>query len=266
MGQIYSFVLSQVDQSIKINAISFFYSGIIAVPVIEVDNNKEIRIGYLFNRDFIPSPVKIFDITINSIAFEDESKNKITTKITTKLEIYHNSNQRFIEFKRDIVSYSYNTEWDDLARTLYYLNKFMKVEGFIENLNISVLNDMDLFVHPSILYEINSLKFRFSDHCISRVGKDDMYWKNVYLKNLPFNNYRIALYAKILGARIEVGEEPFLSFEYDNESGYCSYSEGNEFYDDFKVNEIKDNLKYNIQKLYDYNKDIYFRLTNSINL
>lgn len=261
MGQIYSFVLSQVDQSIKINAISYFYSGIISVPVIEVDN-KKIRIGYLFNRDFIPSPVKIFDITINSIAFEEESENKITIE----LDIFNKSNQIFIEFKRDIVSYSYGTEWDDLAKTLYYLNKFMKIEGFIENLNISALNDKNLFKHPAILYEINSLKFSFSDHCISRVGKDDMYWKNVYIKNLPFNNYRISLYAKILGASIEVEEETFLSFEYDNESGYCSYSEGNEFYDDFKVNEIKDNLKYNIQKLYDYDKDIYFRLTNSINL
>src|SRR5690554_3654798 len=110
-----------------------------------------------------------------------------------------------------------------------------------------------------ILSEINKLNFSFFSNDRSRVGKDNDYWKEVEITNVPKDLNLVSAFAEILLKfkildRYAIKESKIVG-SYDSYDAYASSSGRNPLpYDDKKAEEIKDYLKFGCHAI-DFGKE-----------
>ena len=138
----------------------------------------------------------------------------------------------------------------------------LNVEYIERNLNVPRLYPSDL---SSI---INALKFEFFSNDQIRVGKDNWFWEEVEISNLP-SDYLRKLFVSILSMSNILDtcrlKDSTIIGTYKHQNAWCG-SDGRRpiGLDESKIEEIKDYLKMNILEVYDPVTDINERLVKRI--
>lgn len=222
-----------------------------------------IEIGYMINQVFVTSHIICENVIINQI--EIIEKKLITAELSICIE--NGFNRKY----KEGIKLKFNIDFHDN----WY--SFWKISRIINCLNIYIKNGCDIDTLDSILFEspilldsinlislINNLQFKFDAHTICNVGKDDQYWEEITISNLPMNNYISKLFVSILhkygSLNASLNSTNDIKIEYNEESGYCSYGCGELPFDEKMANKIKDLLKLNIKEYFDEHKEIVDRM------
>lgn len=224
------------------------------------ENYFDLKTGFLSdNKDFYECPLTIHYVQLDTIKLYRENENNF---FKSNLKIFSKdfSNNRNIE----ILTYS-SYQKSDIINP-------MRMNKIVNSINMFIQRGNDIFTLEETSFQIesltntvstgqlidhiNSLKFHFYSNDNSRVGKDNHFWNEIHIENLPKNRYLMFLFLDILDRsdffeRIKLLEEKIVIIY--NGHNHFSPSEGKKDigFNLEKANEIKDILKINIQGLFE---------------
>jgi len=239
----------------------------------EIENEKfDFISGFLSSEnEFYECPLLIFYVEIHIVNnFNDEAN----VNLNSKLKVYSKDFNKYkiieVKIQKPLYwHYNNNIEIKKMNTIINSLNNYIERNNDLEDLkeNYFMMNeDLTPPTNKEILKLVNNLKFDFYSNGQHLVGKDDAYWYEVEIKNLPKNNYLAALFYKILNFKKSVCESINLSriqliglnelyAEYGGGRGSCGSDISGERIkispDINKMEEIKDFLKINLMDLYD---------------
>jgi len=224
-------------------------------------NNYILLPGYLsINNEFYSCPISTNHVQLNNILY------------------YRIGNQQYVESVLQIFSFNYKSFRNivikqysnylgsgvvnpmNLNKIVNTLNLYIANLNDIEMIDENLLqNDFNLKILDSeyILSTINKLEFIFFSNDQVRVGKDNAYWNEIEVSCLPKNKYILQIFEDIINKsnivnRITLIKDTFhLIYNHDYAwsptNGRLQIKS-----DNIKALEIKDILKYNILKSFDF--------------
>jgi hypothetical protein len=222
--------------------------------------NDEVQLvpGYqTFDKKFYPCPLLVWYIQINELQLSVEDKYQYKASIVV-------FSKDFAQHKQlDIKVYS-NSGAGILGKLNYYinaLNRYVEYDNDVNLLDSSIFKERINFTNldERALFEIvNQLSFRYYENCLVRVGKDNLFWSEIEITNLPQSNYLRKCFLDILtngqiinSAKYDL-EKGFILIEYGREYAYSPSQNRKEVeVDKRKELEIKDFIKYKLQNVFD---------------
>ncbi len=250
-----------ISGTVHISPICNFYINTVT-PVLKNEGNF-LELGYMINQVFVNSSIICKNIILNQVEIIDNEF--ITADLSIFIENgYNRKYKEGIKLKFEIDYYS---KWSGLwkiARIIDCLNIYIK-EGFdIDTLDSILFESPILLDSINFISLINNLQFKFDAHTICNVGKDDQYWEEITISNLPMNNYISKLFVSILhkygSLDASLNSTNDIRIKYNRDSGYCSFGCGELPFDEKMANNIKDLLKLNIKEYFDEHKEIVDRM------
>ncbi len=246
-------------------------SCLIPVFAIKQDGQKDffLQPGFLStNEYFYPCPFSISYVQLDFIKYYQKEYD---VHIEANLKIF---SKDFIS-QRDI-SIHLNSDWLDnnvvgpmhINEIVNALNVYIEYDNNLDELNDNFFTnkfDIKELKSHQILRGINNLAFKYYSNDRSRIGKDNKFWNEVEIQNLPENNYLTELYLGIIKKSgivdsIEYSDSMFFA-TYANEYAYSPSHGRQEIMEDTeKTNQIKDILKYEINQRIDLIKEKNERL------
>jgi hypothetical protein len=221
--------------------------------IVTIENLKEYELeaGYLDRKEnFYKCPLEIHYLKINKYLIKREfvdakSLNKII--ISLYFEIFDLDYINSIE--SEIMLWEYEYQHFDFMRfnpIINYLNLYIKSGRKIKDLNFSIL---DKFYPQSnslekIIGLINDLEMKIFEDSQSRVGKDNRFWEDLEIRNLPENLYFKQLIIKCFekqGKRCKVTDFG-LSIELCSDYAWSPSYRRREL-ENYETADIKDRLK-----------------------
>lgn len=230
------------------------------LPVFKVKKLKDqsfiLQSGYLTSEnEFFICPLSVFFVQISLLKTYRENH---TEHVECDLTVFSKDFEkcRTIEVKLNshyvgtnvVGPYSIN----DVINTI---NQYVNLGNDIELLDETLFqNDFNTWIiqDKSIIEYINNLEFKFFANSQSRVGKDNSFWGEIEISNLPESKYIKLLFKEIISKssvveRIDFQNDIMLAI-YDSDNCYCSSHDREEIqFDELKAIEIKDSLKVNIK-------------------
>ena len=241
-----------------------------AFEIVDHENDSSSYLpGYqTFSGKFYPCPIASLYIQINILESLIENEEKV---IKASLVIFSKDfkNQKLINIFLKSPIYGLGTvSIMSVNKIVNALNFYVEDGNSIEFLNENVLNDtngLDGLDSHMILGYINNLEFKFYENCLVRVGKDNYFWSEIEIFNLPTNLYIIELFVRILS---HCSEQVFYNeskghifFKYDGQYSYSPSHGRNEIEVNGNVVEsVKDTLKINIFEYFESGVEINCRL------
>lgn len=223
-----------------------------------------------YNQEYFQCPLSIIYTQLNWIeTIEEGDSTSLKTEIVVFSKNYKQS--RTICLNQMIAQRGSRPPLNpmDLNNAINLINFYIEAghnidllnnEYLEKTINIKTLSPIDL------LGMINMLEFEFYSNDLIRVGKDNLFWDELIIKNLPKSKYLSEIFATILSSsRIvdtaELRDRKILA-TYNRHYSY-SPSSGKEpiGLDVGKVEEIKDHLKLKILDVFDSKIELNERLT-----
>lgn len=148
------------------------------------------------------------------------------------------------------------------------INEFVHSGYEIQDLNelhFRNMFDVRRLTTYDLIEKINNLEFKFYSNSQNRVGKDNSFWREIEITNLPNSKYIVSLFQKIINDSEVVNSvklnDSMLFATYDRDYGYCPADGRKEIQKDMKkANEIMDILKLLILENFDSLKEKNDRL------
>lgn len=237
-------------------------------PVFSIEkkeiNHSQLIAGFLsINNEFFKCPFSIFYVQINSIeSYQKDDKELINSSLIVFSKDFSHNRTIVVQLESDSIGSGVVNPMN-LNEIINSINLYIERENdldvlnediFIGNFNLKTLNQNQIADY------INQLKFNFFVNCRARVGKDNVFWDEVEIGNVPKNKYIISLFEEILNKAnifdsISINDSIFLA-KYNKDYAY-SRSHYREKTSDNpeKINEIKDTLKLKIYSLIDLEKE-----------
>lgn len=226
------------------------------------DGEIHLRPGYLtYSKEFHPCPLVALNVQINDVEIL-ESNNIVIARLVLfskslkeqrVLEI--NSNSRFPGAINQLVN---------------LLNSYVNAGNDISLLNELMLNN-HIGLRPinkqQLLSNINQISVIFFENSQSRVGKDNVFWSEIELSNLPENRYLTQAIVKLLSADNEFDnvhyrpEQNLIIVSFGHTNAYSPHTGRIEC--EVEPNQdqnIKDLMKLNLLKFFDTDLELYSRL------
>jgi len=166
------------------------------IATLEKLKGYELQAGYLDNKEnFFICPLNIHFLKIKKYEIIREwVKEKFANKISIilYLDIFELDYMNSIE--HEIIIWEYEYHHIDFMRfnsIINYLNLYIQSGRKISELDINILDKF----HPQlnsmdeIIYAVNKLEMRVFEDSQNRTGKDNRFWTDLEIRNLPKNNY-----------------------------------------------------------------------------
>ena len=172
--------------------------NMILSPVIVYDsyadlqkNNEKVSllIGYID----IDTNFKEFPIEVNYIQLEKINRFIDSSCFRVNLEVYFRIyNKEKSKYRNIVFCYDENyMSFDLLELVVNILNYYIDKNNNIDDLDINKLNSNYIrnYDNDIIFRCINELKLDSYDNSLSRVGRDNYFWEETEIRNLPESNY-----------------------------------------------------------------------------
>jgi hypothetical protein len=171
-------------------------------PAFQVDkqsvNYSELIPGFISNNKFYKCPLPVFYVEIISISEEKSyTPSRLHKIIKIELNIYDKEFNNFINFtttkKESSISFML------INKLVNNLNKYIVSGNDIKLLNINSEElfhnqKRDLFFVRNIVHKMD---FDFYENSQNRPGRDDRFWNELEIRNLPANNYLNKLFISV---------------------------------------------------------------------
>ena len=235
--------------------------------------------GKIVNNTFDECEVTFFYVTICKIHIDIISNpNQVysnTVRITCPFSVKDKNN----------VKVEHNVIWEtavyvtrsasELVGMINAINRFVENGGSASNLNWNELINVARCLYPqsapknnihrTIINIVDRLEIRSFQDSLSRVGRDNTFWNETYISNLPNNIYHrkllydslANLFPNIDNIRYETTGSIYI--ESDRESYYGNATERHEISGVFQ-NELKEMLKIEIALNYNSEKEEFYIL------
>jgi hypothetical protein len=245
-------------------------------PVFKAKKLKDLSFllesGYLTSEnEFFICPLSVFFTQINLLkTFRENQREYVECDLIVFSKNFEKS--RVLEVRLNSYHIGSNVVGPySINKIINTINHFVNLENDIQQLdetlfqnyfNISKLKD------ESIIEYINKLEFKFFANSQSRVGKDNSFWAEIEISNLPENNYLKLLFKEIISKSSVVESINFkndiLFATYDSQDHYSRSHDREEIhFDEKKASEIKDSLKFNIKSNFNKLEEMNERLKHS---
>lgn len=236
------------------------------------DNKSSYITGFLDLVDnFYECPFSIFycqivSLTSNKEKCENSSSNKYTLDVSMKVFDKNFRNNCDIKGQFTGTSYS-NVDVMSINKIINLINLYVDNGNDIEKINSVVLfsNLFKSHNEENIFKQVNLLEFSFFSNDRMRVGKDNYFWNEIEIRNLPNDPYLSILLrnsiTKIKSLESCRDNETYLVVSYDRSAGYCPSEGRKPIVADFEMQSlIKDHLKLGMVTGYNFNDDFFQRL------
>ena len=166
--------------------------------VLKKADNYNLLPGFLTSQGFSECPLPIFYIEILAISECIEHYPNLKVCIEMEFNLYSKDFSQFIKSK--IKTESRETSFMDLNKPINIINKYIDSGNDLNRLNLS---SVDLFGGRTrdkyfIRELVKKIDFSFYENSLNRMGRDDMFWNEAEVRNLPENNYLKDLFVKSL--------------------------------------------------------------------
>lgn len=205
----------QIDNYDKLGSFYANYGEVkpiqgILKPCFQISSEKKmehLKPGYLTSNGFIECPLAIFYIELFSVKVIRIDYPIGMVKVELEFSIYNKSYKNFIRVK--ITDESHGNNFMIMNTAINTLNRFVDSNNDIGTLN---LNSREIF-HPHnikkdhLINLVNELKMEFYENSLNRIGRDDSFWDECEIRNLPKQRYLKTIFInclKKLCKRIEI--------------------------------------------------------------
>ncbi len=207
-------------------------------------------------------PISVFYVQINSL--KKHKNDKYTEVHLTLFSKQKTQNRQVIAKLREVNGSSF---WE-LNKCVNALNLYIDNDNKLEELDDQLFTPMlsfDKLTVSQILKWVNQLKMDFFENCQSRVGKDNYYWNEVEIKNLPDNRYFVTCLHALLTATNHFewvyGDYNIIGLEYRRTAAYSSSHPRRIIaHDEIEELIIKDLIKINILNHFKFEIEVDERL------
>lgn len=221
-----------------------------------------------YNQHFYPCPVSSFFVQLNSLRFiTDNSSESVVADVIIFSKDY-------LKYKPLEIRYPTKSQNDIMGINFYInlLNHYIEYDNNVDDINEQLfLERLNIYpIHQSSLAEIiNKLTIKFYENSFSRVGKDNQFWNEAIITDLPENTYLTYIIKETLNntelykyekANIRL-ENDTLILQYNHTNGYSPHHGRQPLPDDYiEADRIKDLIKMNIYNFFDTRQEINQRL------
>ncbi|MBB6271823.1 hypothetical protein HDF26_002280 [Pedobacter cryoconitis] len=211
--------------------------------------------------DFYPCPISACYVQITSVEKKYENYNSwFLVKIIVFSSTFETSKELIIKTKNNLSNEipNLNIFVNSLNRYVDSKNSISELREFIEIEHVSTTNPTRL------LYHINNLKIKNFENSQSRVGKDNYFWSESEIRNLPASKYIRNLLVRCLEKsksfdRISIGLD-MIYIEYDRDSAWAPSHGRKEIGNEGSNFLIQDAIKINILSEYSASDEIQYQL------
>jgi hypothetical protein len=166
------------------------------IVVIEDHKKYELHAGYIDRKGiFFSCPLEIHFLKISKYLIDIEwikEKSNQKTTINLFLEIYSADFSNSLELEIVKSEYGYTSlSFMNFNDVINYLNLYVSFGKKLGNLDINALNDFYPQNNPisNITSAVNNLDLKVFENSKNRVGKDNRFWTDLEIRNLPKNKY-----------------------------------------------------------------------------
>jgi hypothetical protein len=225
--------------------------------------------GYkTYSQDFYPCPISALYTQINRLESRIDNEEKI---VRANIVVFSKDykNQKIIEITSKSQIYGSGTvSIMSLNPIINTLNNYISEDNNLELLDETIFNkklNLSALDSNELLTTINNLDFKFYSNSLNRVGKDNYFWTEIEIINLPESKYLRLLFEQILSNGFDnvsyQDKERHIFLECGKETSYSpSHRRQETELNDIVVQRIKDFLKVNLYNYYNSNSEINERL------
>ena len=234
---------------------------------LDVELNKKLKFipGYLtYERHFIACPLSAVYVQINSL----DSVENDSTKLLANLMVFSNDYKSYVNLNVTIFTHR---EGDFMSINNYInaINSYVAGGNAIQHLNDQIFAqriNFKMLDEYKLIDLINNLEISFFSNDFRRVGKDNSFWDETQIGNLPKSKYLTSCILESLKhaaifENLNINSDFFI-IGCSNYSKAWSPASGREKLpdDEFAALKIKDFIKLHFFKVYDPTKEFNERL------
>lgn len=212
--------------------------------------------GYLVDdKYFYHCPLQIGYVLLSETKCIEIKQRNITYFNLVATLIILEQNQKKQEIEISLIKGNFAFIFSELFKPISIINHFILTHGSLSKMNLTKFYDLiDLnktsFLDKSFINNINYLLLNFYENSESRVGKDNYFWSEVEVRNLPKEDYLCELIKQELlqsFEKVEITDYGLLL--YTNKGGAWSPSHGRKKIEnkDWEIS-IKTTLVYNLKE------------------
>lgn len=203
-----------------------------------------------FENHFINCPIDFGNISILEINEEINYSGKVILKLLVKDYSIDFNDFIILEFCKSFFGL-FN---QSVSNIINLLNDFLK-EGFsildLDQESYPILIRNRLEKDNSHINAVNNLKLEFWSCCLSRVGRDNLFWTDVIITNFPNDKYlKKMIFEAFNIAEIDIDKKE-ITIELDSCNAFSATTPRAKFESPQKEIEIKDQIKFKMYEQYD---------------